>query len=77
MSKVKAETVRLTRISFKEEFQTLTPQEQKDNQHVLQELDEAQTLMDLLRVMSQVWDLTATAKQVKQWKEQEQLQKQK
>lgn len=64
MSKVKAETVRLTRISFKEEFQTLTPQEQKDNQYVLQELDEAQTLMDLLRVMSQAWDLTATAKRV-------------
>ncbi|MDM1757685.1 hypothetical protein HX127_08910 [Acinetobacter sp. 256-1] len=79
MSKVKTytpERLALTRTAMQKHFQTLTPQEQQDNQHILQELDEAQTIVDMYRIMNQVWDLTATAKQVKQRKEQEQLQKQ-
>ncbi|RYL29662.1 hypothetical protein [Acinetobacter piscicola] len=80
MSKVRTytpERLALTRTAMQKHFQTLTPQEQQDNQHILQELDEAQTIVDMYRIMNQVWDLTATAKQVKQWKEQEQLQLQK
>ncbi|RYL29664.1 hypothetical protein [Acinetobacter piscicola] len=79
MSKVRTytpERLALTRTAMQKHFQTLTPQEQQDNQHILQELDEAQTIVDMYRIMNQVWDLTATAKQVKQRKAQEQLQKQ-
>ncbi len=67
MSKVKTytpERLALTRTAMQKHFQTLTPQEQQDNQHILQELDEAQTIVDMYRIMNQVWDLTATAKRV-------------